>query len=52
MNPEILDALVAWIDGKNVNEILRLLQNTKNASSIRDLPTLSKYLWAKSNGLT
>ena len=51
MNSELLDALVAWVDGLDVNQIFAALMSMKNVNALRDPPTIAKFLWARSNGL-
>lgn len=51
MNPEVVSGLVAWAAGMSVDEILSAIEGSAVAPSLRDPPTLAKFLYAKANGL-
>lgn len=51
MNEEVLAGLVAWVDGMSVDEIKSALTASARASSLRDVDTLARFLYAKATGV-
>lgn len=49
MNDETMAGLVAWVGEMGVGEIRDALAASAAASSIRDVDTLARYLFAKAN---
>ena len=50
MNEDTMAGLMAYLDGMSVDQIVEALSSSSNADAFGDIPTVARYLFAKSTG--